>query len=347
MLKNDFYTKENHQEYEVFNLGDFALTRGGSLPDCKIAYATLGTLNPARDNAILFPVMFSGTSGSLQHYIAPGLALDPDKYFIVIPNQLGNGLSSSPHNTPAPHGMSSFPKLDIADDVCAQHRLLNEHFNIEQLQLVVGWSMGAQQTYEWAVRFPDMVRRAAPIAGTARTTPHDRLYVDTFCEMLKSDPAWNNGEYTDSAEVKEGLRRLAHIFALMGVSTEFYQQKLWDKIGLSSLDDMLENFWEKWFAPMDPNALLCMANKWRNGDVSVPYQGDLAAALSRITAKTTVIAFTEDMFIPARDCQAEQRLIKGSKFETLDSLWGHFTTMGLFEEDFKRINDILKELLAS
>ena len=346
MLNNEFYSKENHKEFELFELGDFQLERGGLLPDCRLAYATFGKLNEAGDNAILFPVMFSGTSGSLQHFVGKDLALDPDRYFIIIPNQLGNGLSSSPHNTPAPHGMSSFPALDIADDVRAQHRLVTEHLGVRTLALVLGWSMGAQQTYEWAVRYPDVVRRAAPIAGTARVTPHDALYVETFCEALRSDPAWNGGEYTEPHTVETGLRRLARVFALMGVSSEFYKQELWKKIGISSREEFLTGFWEKWFLPMDPNALLCMADKWKNGDVSAPYGNDLARALGRITARTTVIAFSEDLFIPERDCRAEQALIPGSSLEVLDSLWGHFTMLGLFEEDFGRINKVLKELLA-
>ncbi len=347
MLNNEFYTEASHGAFEIFDLGDFQLERGGTLPDAKLAYATFGDLNAAKDNVIVFPVMFSGTSGSLKHYIAEGLALDPSKYFVVVPNQLGNGLSSSPHNTPAPHGMSSFPPLDIADDVRAQHRLLTEHFGVSAIELVLGWSMGAQQTYEWAIRYPDMVRRAVPIAGTARCTPHDALYVDTFCEALKSDPAWNGGEYTEAHAVETGLRRLAHVFALMGVCSEFYKQELWKRIGMESLEKMLSDFWEKWFLLMDPNALLCMADKWKTGDVSAPYGGDLGKAMARITAKTTVIAFSEDMFVPLRDCHAEQALISGSKLCTLDSLLGHFTMFGLFEEDFKRINEILSEALAA
>ena len=344
-MSNNFYNEKNHGHYEIFNLGNFELQRGGSLPNCKLAYATAGELNAEKNNAILFPVMFSGTSGSLQHYIGKGLALDPEKYFIVIPNQLGNGLSSSPNNTEAPFNAASFPLLDIADDVRAQHQLLTKHFGINELQLVVGWSMGAQQTYEWAVRYPDMVRRAAPIAGTAKVTPHDALYVNTFCEALKSDPVWNNGDYADNT-VKDGLQRLAHIFALMGVCPEFYKQQLWQKIDIKSMDDFLTGFWEKWFAPMDPNVLLCMADKWKNGDVSIPYGGDLSKALQRITARTTVIAYSEDMFIPKQDCCFEQAMITDSKIEVLDSLWGHFTTLGLFEEDFKRINEILGNLLS-
>src|SRR4029079_1865143 len=140
----------------------------GTIRGCQLAYATFGTLNAAKDNAILVPTWYSRTNKILEQvYIGKGRALDPDKYFILIVNQIGGGLSTSPHNTPPPGGMGNFPKVRIADDVRAQHKLITEKFQLSTLALVVGGSMGAQQTYEWAVRYPAMVKRAAPIAGTA------------------------------------------------------------------------------------------------------------------------------------------------------------------------------------
>jgi homoserine O-acetyltransferase len=342
---HDYYSQEQHGEYEIFTIEEIKLARGGSLQQAKLAYQTYGKLNTTGDNAILFPVMFSGTSGSLKHYIGEGLALDPEKYFIVIPNQLGNGLSSSPHNTKAPFSKSNFPKLDISDDVRVQKKLC-EYLGIKSLELVTGWSMGAQQTYEWAIRYPEMVKRIAPIAGTAVCTPHDQLYVDVFCDALCSDPHWQDGEYKESKDVQAGLNRLANVFALMGLCTEFYKQEQWKALGFSSQQEFLEGFWQAWFAPMDPNALLCMADKWKHGDSSQDYEKDIEKALSRITAKTTVIAFKEDMFIPVKDCQNEQEKINNSELVIIDSLWGHFTMMGLDEKDFKAINQTLEKLLA-
>ena len=139
-----------------------------------------------------------------QVFIGKGRALDPDRYFILVVNQIGNGLSTSPHNTPAPGGMGNCPYVRIGDDVRAQHKLVTEKFGLTSLALVVGGSMGAQQTYEWAVRHPDMVRRAAPIAGTAKNTIHDFLYTDTLIEAITSDPGFNKGFYSSSGDVREG-----------------------------------------------------------------------------------------------------------------------------------------------
>lgn len=341
----DYYSQKNLGPYDLFELGNFPLDCGVSLPNAFLAYETHGELNAARDNAILFPVMFSGASKHMEHLIGPGMALDPARYFIIVPNQLGNGLSSSPHNTPAPYDGPRFPKLSIADDIRAQKKLLTERFGISRLQLVVGWSMGAQQVYEWAASHPEWVLRAAPIAGTAKTTPHDALFVRTFCEALRSDPAWKSGDYGDT-RVALGLKRLAHLFALMGMSAEFYRQESWKRLGMGSLDEMLQGFWEAWFAPMDPNNLLCMADKWLRGDVSAKTNGDLVAALSRIRARVHVLPFERDMFIPVEDCRAEQALVTHSALKPIATLCGHFGMLGIFPEDLQTIDGLLKELLA-
>ena len=346
MLNNEYYTQQNHGPYEFFELGDFDLQSGQVLKNASLAYAIHGELNEDRSNAILFTIMFSGTSKNMEHYIGPGKALDPNKYCIILANQLGNGLSTSPHNINGDQAMERFPHLSIGDDVVAQHRLITEKFNISELQLVTGWSMGAQQTLEWAIRYPEIVKRAAPIAGTARCTPHNALYVDVFSEALKSDPAFNEGAYTSAHGCELGLKRLAHVFALMGVCPEFYKQQQWQRLGFDSQQACMENFWEAWFKPMDPNALLIMAEKWKQGDSSIHAGTDIKKALNRISAKTFMIAFEQDMFVPPADMADEQQAIKDSELKIIPSLMGHFSMLGLFEEDFNAINALFSELLS-
>jgi homoserine O-acetyltransferase/O-succinyltransferase len=219
MIDNSYYSQEVHGPYELHDIGNLKLEEGGTIRGCKLAYATFGTLNAPKDNAILIPTWYSGTNKIIEQvYLGKGRALDPDKYFIIVVNQIGNGLSSSPHNTPPPAGMGNFPHVRIGDDVRAQYKLVTEKFGLNSLALVVGGSMGAQQTYEWAVRYPDIVKRAAPIAGTARNTIHDFLFAETLVDAITSDPGFNNGFYTSPAEVREGLLRHAKIWAVMGWS---------------------------------------------------------------------------------------------------------------------------------
>ena len=312
----------------MFSLGNFVLEEGYTLRDCKLAYATFGELNEAKDNAILITTWYSGTHEIFaDFYIGAEHALNPEKYFIVVINQIGNGLSSSPHNTAGPHAMARFPHVRIGDDVRAQEQLLRERFGIEELQLVTGGSMGAQQTYEWAVRFPEKVKRAAPIAGTAKNTPHDFIRIEALKEAITSDPAFRGGWYESSSDVRAGLARHARIWSVIGFSTEFWKREQWRALGFASADDFQVGFVDAYFEPMDPNNLLCMAWKWQRGDVSRHTDGDLAAALGRIKARTFVMPIDEDMCFSVRDCAAEQELIPDSELRVVESTGGH---LGLF-----------------
>jgi homoserine O-acetyltransferase/O-succinyltransferase len=348
VIENDFYSPLVQGTYTFADIGDLPLEEGETLRGCKLAYRTHGQLNAARDNAVLVTTWFSGTGKVMEDvYVGPGHALDPAKYFIIIVDQIGSGLSSSPHNTPAPQNMAYFPRVRIGDDVNAQHRLLTQTFGVQELALVFGGSMGGQQVYEWAVRFPGMVKRAAAVAATARNTFHDFIFTETLIEAVASDPGWNGGWYERSEEVRDGLSRMAKIFAVMGWSTEFYEKKRWQSLlGMSSERDFINGVMRAYFAPMDANDLLCKAWKWQRGDVSRHAAGDLPKALGRITAKFYVMPISHDMFFPPRDCEAEHRLIANSEFRVIESIEGHMALNGFDPAYMAQVDKHLRELLA-
>src|SRR5829696_9173526 len=122
-------------DYEIFELGDVQLQLGATLRDAKLAYKTYGTFDQAKNNVIVYPTWYSGQHYDNEWLIGDGMALDPAKYFIIVPNMLGNGLSSSPSNTPPPYDRSRFPKVTVYDNVSVQHRLVTEKFGIEKLAL--------------------------------------------------------------------------------------------------------------------------------------------------------------------------------------------------------------------
>ncbi len=242
--------------------------------------------------------------------------------------------------------MANFPRIHIGDDVRAQHKLITEQFGIERLALVFGGSMGAQQTYDWAVRYPAQVARAAPLAGYARNTDHCRLFVETLIEAITSDPAWRDGNYRSHTEVQAGLKRHARLWSVMGWSTEFFATERWREFNFASCADFHTQFMEPFFTPLDPNSLLCMARKWQDGDVSRMTAGDLPAALGRITARTFVMPISSDMFFKVEDCAREQPMIANSELRVLQSVGGHLGLFGFEPEFLAALDDNLRALLA-
>lgn len=347
-VASEYYSQALHGPYEIFDAGDLDLECGDKLRNLKIAYSTLGTLSPAKDNAVLFPSWYSGTSKILeQAYAGQGRALDPDKYFIIFANQIGNGLSTSPNNAPAAFSGPRFPRISIADDVKAQHRLVTQHLGISELQLVLGGSMGAQQTYEWAARFPDVVKRAAPIAGTAKVTNHNAALVDTFIDAIKGDAAWDGGWYKKGNDVQRGLRNHARVFAASGFTPMLFNDEGWRSIGFSSVQDFLVGFVEGHFVPQDANNLITLLTKWREGDITKGRGTDLSTTLSHIKPKTFVIAIDEDGFFPLRDIEREQRLIPNSQLKWISSSWGHLALFGVDPDYNRAIDGYLNELLGT
>ena len=335
-------------DYEVFELGNLRLQSGATLRGAKLAYQTYGRLNAAKDNAIVFPTFFGG-----QHYqnvaiIGPGQALDPERYFIIVPNMMGNGLSSSPSNTPMPYDRARFPRVSLYDNVTSQHRLVTELFGIERIALVVGWSMGAQQTYQWGSLYPRMVERIAPICGSARTSKHNFVFLEGVKAALTADDAWANGWYEKPPY--KGLRAMGRVYAGWAVSQAFYREEVYLDLGYSSLEDYLVAFWEGRRLGADANDLLAMIWTWQNADISAneKYNGDLAQALGAITARAVVMPGRTDLYFPPEDNEAEVALMPNAELRPIESIWGHLAGgPGFNPPDAAFVDAALRELLGS
>lgn len=336
-------------DYEIHDLGDVVLQRGATLRGCKLAYKTFGTLSPAKDNVIVYPTWYSGQHYDNEWLIGPGRALDPAKYFIIIPNMIGNGLSSSPSNTPEPYNASRFPLVTAYDNVRAQHRLVTEKFGIKHIRLVTGWSMGALQTFHWGALYPDMMDTIAPFCGSAKCSRHNFVFLEGVKAALQADAAWDNGWYKSKPE--KGLRAMARVYAGWGFSQDFYRAELDLKtLGYSSLEDFLVAFWEGFFLPKDANNLLTMLWTWQNGDISANevYGGDFKKALGAIKAKAYVMPGQTDLYFPVADSEFEVANMPNAELIPVPSIWGHFAGgPGTNPVDVDFLDGKLKELLAS
>ena len=332
---------------EIFAAGDTTLQSGVVLPDVRIAYVTHGRLNAARDNAIVYPTHYSGTHDSNAWAIGAGMALDPEKYFIIVPNMLGNGVSSSPSNTPAPFDGPRFPLATVLDNVLLQHRLVTEVFGLSTLALVTGHSMGALQTFQWGSTFPDMVRRIAPLCGSARTSRHNWLFLEGCKGALLADAAFAGGDYAVPPVV--GIRAFARVYAGWAWSQTFFRQEL-DRVrlGLPSMEAFLSHAWEPSFQAHDANDLLAMLATWQAADISANprYHGNFAAALAAITASAVVMPCRTDLYFPPEDSEIEVAHMPDARLHVIPSIWGHMAGGGINPEDVAFINAALAGLLA-
>ena len=336
------------QDYEFFELGDVVLQCGATLRGARLAFKTYGTLSPAKDNVIVYPTWYSGQHYENEWLIGDDMALDPRKYFIIIPNMFCNGLSSSPSNTPPPYDRGAFPRVTAYDNVRQQHRLVTEKFGVERVRLVTGWSMGALQTYHWGALYPDMVERILPFQGSAKCSRHNFVFLEGARSALMADAAFEDGWY--GAPPRKGLRAFARVYAGWGFSQTFYRRKAdIELMGYASLEDFLVGFWEGLFLAKDANNLLGMLWTWQHGDISDNelFHGDLPKALAAIKAKAIVMPSSTDLYFPPEDNEIEVSHMPNAELRIVDSFWGHFAGgPGTSPDDIRVLDAALRELLA-
>jgi homoserine O-acetyltransferase len=331
----------DHAYFEVPNL---VLQKGGVLKLARLAYKTLGTLNAARDNAVLVPSWYTGTHVESEMFmVGEARALDPNKYFIILTNLLGNGLSSSPSNTPPPAELGRFPKVTYHDNVRLQHMLVREQLGIERLKLVTGWSMGAAQTFQWAAQYPDMVAAACPIAGSARTANYNKVFLLSLRRALELDPVFAGGYYQHAPVA--GLKAFAAIYAGWGTSEPFFRTEAYKAFGSRGMAEHVADFWEPFFLRCDANNLLSQLWTWENGDVSdsSAYNGSFKAAMAASTARTIVLPVNSDRYFPPADSRVEARLMPNAECRVVNSIWGHMAPMN--PADIPAIDEPLRDLL--
>jgi homoserine O-acetyltransferase len=334
-------------DYKVFEAGNVVLQSGMTMRAARIAYQTWGTLNSDRSNAILWMTPFAAHHTDIAWMVGPGQALDPDKYFIITPNLFGNGLSSSPSNAQPPFDGIRWPHCTAADNVMVQQRLLQEVFGIERLALACGWSMGGIQAYHWAALFPDRVERLAVICGSAKTSPHNQVFLEGVKATLTADAAYRDGRFVGFPE--RGLRALGRVYAGWAMSQTFYRNELWRATGCSSLEDYLVSQWEANFLRRDPANLLEHLWTWQHSDISANalYNGDLKQALGAIEAQALIMPCETDLYFQVEDNRREVACMRAANLLPIPSEWGHRAGMPLHNrEDAGFINDSLRTLLA-
>lgn len=325
-------------ELRVFDAGSVTLRSGDVLAEARLAYTVHGDLNGAGDNAVLLPTFYGGTHADVSYLIGTDRALDPSRYCIVVPNLFGNGVSSSPSTVSSP-----FPLVTIHDNVTVQHSLISQELGISAFELVIGFSMGGQQAYEWACRFPSMVRRVAVLCSAARTAPHTWV----FLEGLKAALCTGGSLEPGSAAAEAGKRAMSRVWAGWGLSQTWYRERRYLQDGHASLEDYLQAEWDADLADRDARDLLSMIDTWQAHDVGGPHgsDSDYGAAMAAITASCVIMPSSTDLYFPPEDSADEVALLVSGRLAVIESVFGHAAGGGIDPGDLAFIEHEVRALL--
>jgi len=329
---------------QMFELGDFTFESGVTLPNARLSYVTHGSLNESGTNAILLPSWYSGDHHGYEFLIGPDKALDPDEYFIVATDMFGNGLSSSPSNTPPPFAGPDFPEIAIRDNVEAVHRLLTEELGVRRLRAVIGFSMGAQQAFQWAVSHPEMVDAIVAICGNAKEYPFGIVRLEGAKSAIMADAAWNGGRYDEPPE--KGMKAIARHWASWGVSQEWWRRETYKDLGFETIEEYLLEAEKNWLA-RDANNMLWQGKMWQRHDVgeSPGFDGDFERALRSIRARVLLMPGETDLYFPVADAEHESGIIPDAKLVVIPSIWGHGAGAGRGPGDAEFLNREIAEFL--
>jgi len=326
---------------EYFSIPSFKFA-GGTTKDIKVAYRSF---NPTSPKKVLIPTCYGGRINSTLNFTSGALR----DYNVIIVAMLGNGESSSPSND------NDFPKdysLRYQDCINSQYALLTQHLGVKSLEAVIGFSMGGQQSYYWAVMHgtgPDpFVKRAVVICGSAKTSGHNYAFLEGPTSALITSHDYDGGRYKQNGvKPTQGLRAFGRAYAAWLTSPEWFRQELWRNLGAASLQDWLhpapgKGAQESW----DPEDLLVLARMWQAGDVgAVGGDGDYKKVLGQVTAKVLVMPSKTDQYFPPEDGENEVKYLKNGTFDPIPTIWGHIGGGGANPDDVKWMDEKISAFL--
>lgn len=314
----------------VEEIDGLALEKGGHIGPVDVEFETYGTLSPARDNVVLICHALSGDAhvagwdkhaeksgrgyrskhpGWWDTVIGPGKAIDTRRYFVICANCLGScygttGPASPNPRTGRPYGMS-FPVVTVGDWVKLQAMLLDK-LGIGRVHTVIGGSLGGQQALEWALAYPERVNRALVFAAAHRLSTQGVAFNAVGRQAILTDPHFNEGDYYDSEQPKQGLavaRMMAHITYLSeaGMHQKFGRRLRQENGSPSAMGGEFEvesylNYQGRAFVErFDANSYLYITWAMNHYDAAIRWgDGDLVEACRRLKSEVLVCSFSSD-----------------------------------------------------
>ncbi|MFP3578510.1 homoserine O-acetyltransferase [Arthrobacter sp. SIMBA_036] len=331
-------------------IGSLELEAGGYLPDVVLAYETWGSLNPDRSNAVLVQHALTGSThvargstdeeGWWEQLVGPGATIDTNRFFVVSINIVGGCYGSTGPSSQAPDGKpwgSRFPLITLRDSTEAEARLADV-LGIDAWHAVLGGSMGGARALEWAITFPERVKRCAVISVGAYSTAEQIAFAQSQTLAIRQDPNFNNGDYYDGPAPENGLalaRRIAHITyrSALELDLRFGRQAqpkeaplvapVLGERGRYQVESYLDHQGKKLVQRFDANSYVAITEALMSHDVTRG-RGGLQQSLSRATAEFFVAAVdTDRLYFPAQSRELAAALPGDVAVHVIEAPIGH------------------------
>ncbi|MDH3387238.1 MAG: homoserine O-acetyltransferase [Gammaproteobacteria bacterium] len=351
--------------------GGMPMWRGGRLPEVTLAYECWGELSAAADNAVL---IFTGlspsahaasspqdqTPGWWEYMIGPGKAIDTDRFFVVCANSLGGCYGSTgPVSINPETGQSygaDFPDVTVEDIASSGYYLMRE-LGVEKIHAAVGSSMGGMSSIAYAMQYPGKIDFLVSISAATRALPLTIALRSLQREIIRSDPAWNGGHYTDDTRPVSGMT-LARKLGLVSYRAADEWNSKFDRSRLPpenltgkrferefEIENYLEYNAQKFVASFDPNSYLYLSRAMDWFDIA-EHGGTVSEGMSKLDVnKALVVGVTTDILFPSRQQREIADVMRSTGTEVdyveIDSVNGH----DAFLIDDQHFSPVVKKFL--
>jgi homoserine O-acetyltransferase len=244
--------------------------------------------------------------------------------------------------------------MTIRDNVNAVHTLLADELHIKHLQAVIGFSMGAQQAFQWSVSYPAYMDRIVATSGTAKTYGHGIVRLEGEIAAITADQTFNGGDYT--VQPKKGIEAFGLVWTGWLYSQEWWRQELWrvDAPKGATLQSVMDDYRRNFVPGADANNLILQMRTWESNDVgrtpafvtaAMP-DGDVEAALRSIRVPVLYMPSATDLYFPVTDARYEAQFIPHCTLLPIPSLWGHPAGAGASPADEKFLNEHIAAFMS-
>lgn len=333
-------------QYAYFDQ-EVKLECGATLPDLTIAYSTYGTLSPAKDNVIWVCHALTANSEVAEwweHTVESGRFLDPERWFVVCANFLGSHygttgpLSVNPQTGERWYG--DFPEITVRDMVHC-HRLLAERLGLEQVELLIGSSIGGFQCMEWVVQCPDFAKRAAFIATTPCSKPWAVAFNESQRMAIEADQSFGERREDAGAAGMAVARSIALLSYRGGIAYDRTQQDPDnEKLRGYRATTYQQHQGEKLRRRFNAYSYYRLSQAVDSHNLSRG-RGTLEEVLGGIRPKVLVVSITSDILFPPSDHEVMVQNIPDVEYHIINSEFGHDG----FLVEHEQLNEIITNFM--